>query len=96
MEDGMSAPDHSPLPWDIAGTDVWDSKGDIVVYGSNIPENPDANARLIVSAVNTRAKLLAALKDLLRFNEELCADINVSKHYPSAEKARAAADEPAP
>jgi hypothetical protein len=35
-------------------------------------------------------RLLDALKALLRFNEELCADINVSKHYPSAEKARAA------
>jgi hypothetical protein len=38
----------------------------------------------------SHAELLAAAKGLLRFNEELCADINVSKHYPSAEKARAA------
>lgn len=38
----------------------------------------------------SNADLLAALKGLLRFNEELCADINVSKHYPSAEKARRA------
>lgn len=56
-------------------------------------------ARLIVGAVNSHAELLAALKGLLRFNEELCADINVSKHYPSAEKARAAiarAEEPTP
>jgi hypothetical protein len=38
----------------------------------------------------SHAELLAALKGLLRFNEELCADANVSKHYPSAEKGRAA------
>jgi hypothetical protein len=35
-------------------------------------------------------RLLAALKALLQFNEEFCEDINVSKHYPIAEKARAA------
>ena len=34
-------------------------------------------------------RLLEAAKGLLRFNEELCVDINVSKHYP-AEKVRAA------
>jgi len=32
---------------------------------------------------------IEALKALLQFNEDLCADIGVSKHYPSAEKARA-------
>ncbi len=35
-------------------------------------------------------RLRSALEGLLQFNEELCADIGVSKHYPSAEKARAA------
>ena len=54
-----------------------------------------ANARLIAAAPD----LYEACVALLRFNEELCADIGVSKHYPSAEKARRAiakADERSP
>ena len=35
-------------------------------------------------------RLVEALKALLKFNEDLCEDFQFSKHYPSAEKARAA------
>ena len=45
-----------------------------------------ADAMLIAAAPD----MLTALKALLQFNEELCEDVGVSKHYPSAEKARAA------
>jgi hypothetical protein len=44
-------------------------------------------------------RLLTALKGLLKFTDELCANINISKHYPSAERARiaiATAEKPAP
>jgi len=34
--------------------------------------------------------LLEACRRLLKFNEELCVDVNVSTHYPSADFARAA------
>ena len=44
------------------------------------------DARLISAAPD----LLDACKALLKFNEELCQDVNVSIHYPSAEKARQA------
>lgn len=52
--------------------------------------DPEANAAFIVRAVNSFDDLLAACEALLKFNEELCQDINVSIHYPSAEKARKA------
>jgi hypothetical protein len=45
-----------------------------------------ANAQLIAAA----PELLDACRRLLKFNEELCADVNVSTHYPSADFARAA------
>mgnify|MGYP001595888177 CR=1 FL=1 len=32
--------------------------------------------------------LAGVLEDLLKFNEELCEEIHISKHYPSADKAR--------
>lgn len=47
-------------------------------------EGDIANAHLIAAAPD----LLAACEALLKFNEELCQDVNVSTHYPSAEKAR--------
>lgn len=34
------------------------------------------------------AELRSALAALLRFCDELCVEIGVSKHYPSAERAR--------
>ena len=36
------------------------------------------------------SELLDACKRLLRFNEELAADVHVSMHYPSADAARKA------
>jgi len=38
----------------------------------------------------SHAELLEACRRLLKFNEELCADVKVSAHYPSADFARAA------
>ena len=40
-------------------------------------------------AENVALELLEACKRLLKFNEELCADVGVSTHYPSADFARA-------
>ena len=45
-----------------------------------------ANARLIAAAPD----LLEACKRLLKFNAELCEDVGVSTHYPSADFARKA------
>jgi hypothetical protein len=44
----------------------------------------------LANLIASHDRLLEAAKGLLQFNEELCAEINVSKHYPSAEKARIA------
>ena len=38
----------------------------------------------------SRDELLEACRRLLKFNEELCQDVGVSTHYPSADFARAA------
>jgi hypothetical protein len=43
-----------------------------------------------VAVRESHDRLLDALKGLLRFNNELCMDVNVSTNYPSAQKARAA------
>lgn len=49
-------------------------------------EEHKANVHLIAAA----PELLEACEALLRFNTELCEDINVSTNYPSAQKARVA------
>lgn len=46
----------------------------------------EGDARLISAAPD----LLEACRALVRFNQELCADLGVSRHYPSAELARRA------
>ena len=96
----------TPLPWRLYSpgepeTSVFEDGKTIVadVGGSTLAvarthyftdERARANAAFIVKAVNAHDDLVKALRDLLRFNEDLCADIGVSKHYPSAERARAA------
>lgn len=79
----------TPEPWD------WEkSYGDypITAAGRRIAvvvgdhHGADAEARLIAAAPD----LYEACAALLKFNEDLCADVGVSKHYPSAEKARVA------
>ena len=75
----------------------------IVTLGTSVmPENEtprravhtiyirDADAKFIVKACNAYDGLCESLKALLIFNKELCEDIGVSTHYPSAEKARRA------
>lgn len=47
-------------------------------------------ARCYNGMIASRAALLEALERLVRFSEELCADVNVSSHYPSIDRARAA------
>jgi hypothetical protein len=68
----MSAPEHSPLPWRIpegCGT-ILDANGH-VVYIDAADAEEIANARLIVTAVNTRAELLAAAKRSLRVLQKM-------------------------
>lgn len=91
---------HTPGPWKISGLDphVIGPVRILVMDGTDVPQSravarvidrgpeAEANARLIAAA----PELLDACKRLLKFNEELCADIHVSEHYPSAELARTA------
>lgn len=72
---------------------VFDVANIVAIDGRDVPgtqheraEMRKANARLIAAAQD----LLEACRRLLQFNEELCEDVNVSKHYPSADFARAA------
>jgi hypothetical protein len=63
----MTAPEHSPLPWrydSLSGT-IWDADDKLVL---SVSENQRAiaNARLIITAVNAHADLLAAAKEGLR------------------------------
>ena len=54
-----------------------------------VPNKRDeVRAALIVRAVNSFAEAREAVERLLKFNEELCDDVGVSKHYPSADFAR--------
>lgn len=97
---------HSAKTYDANGDPVWaNHPGNrrliIEAVNSHVATKdfkwPDT-VHVVTDAEFTRAmqirashdRLLEAAKGLLRFNEELCVDINVSKHYPSAEKARAA------
>lgn len=94
---------HTPGPWTNfdnefigAGNKPWDSNWKSIA-GMSYTEEEDltnplrqqeqiANAHLIAAA----PELLEACRRLLKFNEELCQDVNVSTHYPSAEFAHAA------
>lgn len=72
----------TPGPW------TWDGKftvGIPHVKGETFFRTNPEDARLIAAS----PELLDACKRLLKFNEELCADVNVSTHYPSADFARA-------
>lgn len=64
-----------------------------IIEGAKAALGIATDANLCTSAMKIkreRDELLSALQALLHFNEELCADVGVSKHYPSAEQARAA------
>lgn len=87
---------HTPTPWSVhqredgecltgEGHYLDGPDGNGVAYAQRSP----ADAAFICLAVNNHDALVEALERLLRFNEELCADVGVSKHYPSAEMARA-------
>jgi hypothetical protein len=90
MEDGMSAPEHSPLPWvvEIIATAgggqpmtgnvlIRDKQGGLLFerqfYTPLAPLEDIANSRLLVTAVNAHAKLLAAAKWALH---DLCTYID--------------------
>lgn len=45
-------------------------------------------AAYVSGLVAQRDELLDACRRLLKFNEELCTDLGVSTHYPSADVAR--------
>jgi hypothetical protein len=101
LESEALEPGGSGLPFFIAAPstaafDQWGLMGDFrgtrVAYvacnpaASYQPEwaRVEANARLIAAAPD----LLDACERLLKFNENLCEDVGVSKHYPSADNAR--------
>lgn len=83
-------PEHTPGPYQIGLPG-----GPAGPFWSLVNAHGNVVAMQITSAEN--AALLAAAPDLLeaciallRFNEELCQDVGVSTHYPSADRARAA------
>jgi hypothetical protein len=85
MNDGLFIIDKPPRPSnDDAPSDHHDVSVIAKMTGNDI--SAQSLAQLFAAAPD----LHEALKSLLRFNEELCADIGVSKHYPSAERARRA------
>lgn len=61
---------------------IWDSDSGFHVVALDIP------TRELADLVAGAPDLLEACERLLTFNEELCADVGVSKHYPSADNAR--------
>jgi hypothetical protein len=83
---------YTPGPWLVEGDDVVLADGTPIgrVYyvgpARGGVESTEANARLVAAAPD----LLDALERLLVFADELCRDVGVSTHYPSAERARAA------
>jgi len=85
---------HTPGPWfsdrvlDLQdGWAVWDrTELTRLLVGVYSNYRSEADCRLAAAAPD----LLEACTRLLVFNEELCRDVNVSAHYPSAEFARAA------
>ena len=85
---------HTPGPWQIGGGRMSAAHERKVVRGANLEyvarvdgANESAeNMRLIAAA----PELLEACRRLLTFNQELCQDLSVSTHYPSADFARAA------
>jgi hypothetical protein len=94
---------HTPGPW--LSHDVNDDGPDCGMWVVDLPEDPKATVhRLYFGDMETNtgrdlanADLVAAAPDLLdacrrllTFTEDLCADVGVSTHYPSAEAARAA------
>lgn len=93
----MSESKSTPGPWRVVPRDGNRHRHNDIMSGNkrvaSIGESTigslresAANARLIAAAPD----LLEACVRLLRFNEELCADMNVSTHYPSADYARKA------
>jgi len=84
---------HTPGPWrcELVTSGQWEVFGPtqamicrLAKWTATTRSVDAADARLIAAA----PELLDACRRLLKFNEELCADVNVSTHYPSAEFAR--------
>lgn len=69
---------HTSGPWSV------EEYGDDDVPASVI--HKDSQTHLIAAAPD----MLAALKALVTFTEQLLNEVGVSKHYPSAARARAA------
>ena len=85
----MTAP-NTPWTFDPSTGSVDGADGTPVAYVSaRCRTEADPDGRDVGCLMAAGPEMLAALKRLLQFNEELCADVGVSKHYPSAENARA-------
>ena len=62
----------------------------------NCPKHPIADYKAKIASLQSRLKALEkvaekmaeALEKLVKFNEELCEDVGISTHYPSADNAR--------
>ena len=96
----MTAPEHSPLPWryDSPSGMIWDADDKLVL---SVSENQRAiaNARLIITAVNAHANLLAAAEEILGAWETkngMGTLYNMTRAVPSIRAAIAKAEEQAP
>jgi hypothetical protein len=99
-EGAMTAPEHSSLPWryDSPSGTIWDADDKLVL---SVSENQRAiaNARLIITAVNAHANLLAAAEEILGAWENrngMGTLYNMTRAIPSIHAAIARAEEPAP
>jgi hypothetical protein len=87
----MSTPEHSPLPWSRDHYDgIYDADGNRIgaLNGAGVLVD-ELNARLVITATSSHAKLLAAAKEALH-------EINDDVIYRRLSAAIAVVEEPAP
>ena len=71
----------------VSNTPEWKANGERIVACVNALQGQDP-AR-VKAKLALWPKMIEALDALAKFNAELCQDVGVSTHYPSADKANA-------